>query len=198
VPFLLSAGLAAAPFLCLRSGPGPVGLAVPAVAGPADADTASRPLAARAARGGARSRHVETTVALASAPGDPTTTTSAPPTTPVTTPSAPRRPATTAPRLHVESAARPAPVTSPAPRARARSVAGKATWYRAADGTCAANVAPMGALLSVTSRATGATVTCRVVSRGPYGAGRVVDLARTTFARLAPPSVGVIDVVISW
>ena len=37
-----------------------------------------------------------------------------------------------------------------------------------------------------------------VRSRGPYVQGRVVDLARSTFARLAPPSRGVIDVRVEW
>lgn len=180
-----------APFLCLRSGPGPVGLAAPAVAGAADAGAASRAFGARPSRGAWRVRQPTTTVA-APVVASTTTTVAPAPTAPHRHPTA-RRMATTV--RHVESASRAVPVATTPP---ARTITGKATWYRAADGTCAANVAPMGTVLRVTSRTSGATVTCRVVSRGPYGRGRVVDLARSTFARLAPPSVGVIDVVISW
>jgi rare lipoprotein A len=200
VPFLLSAGLATAPFLCLRSGPGPVGLAAPVAAGAADAEPASRGAGARARAAALPVGHVETLLVAAPAPPVPTTT-GPPPTRPATR-AAPPGPAPTrraAPTRHVESATRAVPVatTAPAP-APSRQVVGKATWYDSAEGRCAANVVPLGTLLIVTSRATGASVTCRVVSRGPYGHGRVVDLARRTFARLAPPSAGVIEVVISW
>jgi rare lipoprotein A (peptidoglycan hydrolase) len=55
----------------------------------------------------------------------------------------------------------------------------------------------MGATLYLSS-ASGATATCRVVSRGPFGLGRVVDVAKATFALLAPPSQGVVNVRVSW
>jgi rare lipoprotein A (peptidoglycan hydrolase) len=55
----------------------------------------------------------------------------------------------------------------------------------------------MGAAITVTS-SSGATVVCKVVSRGPYGAGRIVDLAEGTFAALAPPSQGVVGVRVGW
>ncbi|HSS09601.1 MAG TPA: hypothetical protein VLL25_06940 [Acidimicrobiales bacterium] len=56
----------------------------------------------------------------------------------------------------------------------------------------------MGATLTVTDTATGVSVTCVVVSRGPYGGGMVVDLAAGTFAVLAPLSQGVVSVRVSW
>jgi rare lipoprotein A (peptidoglycan hydrolase) len=56
----------------------------------------------------------------------------------------------------------------------------------------------MGATLTVTNMATGMSVSCVVVSRGPYGAGVVVDLAEATFAVLAPPSQGVAYVRVTW
>jgi rare lipoprotein A len=65
-------------------------------------------------------------------------------------------------------------------------------------GTCANNAAPMGATITITDTATGVSVTCVVVSRGPYAAGRVVDIAEATFARMAPPSQGVIPVRVTW
>lgn len=201
MPLLLSAGLATAPFLCLRSGPGPAGLAAPVAAGVADAEPAVRGSGARADDAAPWADHVEAVLAtvLATVPASTTTE-------PARTPSAPaprppvRRAVRATPVRHAESATRAVAVATTAAPASAptRQVAGKATWYDTADGRCAANVAPLGTVLTVTNRSTGASVTCRVVSRGPYGRGRVVDLARRTFARLAPPSVGVIEVVISW
>jgi len=44
----------------------------------------------------------------------------------------------------------------------------------------------------------GATATCVVTDRGPYGGNRIIDLDDGTFAQLAPLSAGVIDVVITW
>ena len=74
-----------------------------------------------------------------------------------------------------------------------------ASWLSSIPtGTCANNAAPIGAILTVTDTDTGGSVTCQVVSRGPYGPGRVVDLAETTFARLAPPSHGLINVRVTW
>jgi hypothetical protein len=76
---------------------------------------------------------------------------------------------------------------------------GVASWLDTIPaGTCANNVAPMGAILIVTDTDTGASVTCQVVSRGPYVSGRVVDLEEETFARLAPPSQGLINVRVTW
>jgi hypothetical protein len=75
---------------------------------------------------------------------------------------------------------------------------GVASWLDTIPtGTCADNAAPMGATLYL-STASGATATCRVVSRGPFGLGRVVDVAKATFARLAPPNLGLVDVQVSW
>jgi rare lipoprotein A (peptidoglycan hydrolase) len=55
----------------------------------------------------------------------------------------------------------------------------------------------MGATLLITT-ASGATATCRVVSRGPYAAGRIVDVAKATFALLASTAQGVVNVRVSW
>jgi rare lipoprotein A (peptidoglycan hydrolase) len=90
----------------------------------------------------------------------------------------------------------PPPTTAPPP---AHVESGDATWLDTIPtGTCANNDAAMGEVISVTAVGTGVTVTCRVVSRGPYGAGRIVDLAEATFALLAPPSQGVVAVRVSW
>jgi hypothetical protein len=75
---------------------------------------------------------------------------------------------------------------------------GAATWLDTIPtGTCANNEAPMGSTILVTT-ATGATAFCRVVSRGPFAVGRIVDVAKATFALLAPPSQGVVNVRVSW
>jgi rare lipoprotein A (peptidoglycan hydrolase) len=97
---------------------------------------------------------------------------------------------------------RPAPprTTLPPPPPPPRNVqSGLATWLDTIPaGTCANNAAPMGAVLTVTDVYTGQSVTCQVVSRGPFGPGRVIDLAKNTFAQLAPPSQGLIDVRVTW
>jgi rare lipoprotein A len=55
----------------------------------------------------------------------------------------------------------------------------------------------MGSVITVTNGA-GVSVTCKVVSRGPFVTGRVVDLARSTFAALGPVSKGLVTVTVSW
>jgi rare lipoprotein A (peptidoglycan hydrolase) len=94
------------------------------------------------------------------------------------------------------------PVASQAPNVVASSSgqteSGVASWLDTIPtGTCANNAAPMGATLYLTTPS-GATATCRVVSRGPYVVGRVVDVAKATFARLASPNLGLVDVQVSW
>jgi rare lipoprotein A len=69
----------------------------------------------------------------------------------------------------------------------------------AAAGACASPTLPLGTVVTVTNLATGATATCTIEGRGPFGGGdRIIDLDQATFARLAPLAEGVIDVRISW
>jgi rare lipoprotein A len=81
--------------------------------------------------------------------------------------------------------------------------AGQATWYDAsgAVGACgevlrgmyvAHKTWPCGSLVSV--RINGRYVFVKVLDRGPYGDGRIVDLSEKAFSKLADPSVGVLDV----
>lgn len=103
----------------------------------------------------------------------------APPTTRATTTTAPPPPPTTAPPTHSET--------------------GQASWYNAPAGSCASPTLPLGTVITVTNLANGATATCTVEGRGPYGGGnRIVDLDQTTFAKLAPLAQGVINVRITW
>lgn len=82
---------------------------------------------------------------------------------------------------------------------------GVATWYdlEGATGACGEPLHgmyaahpkwPCGTLVSV--RTADRYVFVRVMDRGPYGDGRVVDLAKRAFERLKPPSKGVADVKI--
>jgi hypothetical protein len=89
---------------------------------------------------------------------------------------------------------------SPASIARGLSdpAQGVASWLDTIPaGTCANNEAPMGSTIRVTNIA-GESVTCRVVSRGPFVTGRVVDLAKSTFAKLSPISQGLVGVSVTW
>jgi hypothetical protein len=80
---------------------------------------------------------------------------------------------------------------------------GTATWFdlEGATGSCglplhgmyaAHPTWPCGTLLSV--RTADRYVFVRVLDRGPSGDGRVIDLAKRAFERLAAPSKGVVDV----
>lgn len=75
---------------------------------------------------------------------------------------------------------------------------GSATFYSAASGTCAHKTLPMGTIVTVTNTKTGASTTCRVADRGPYGAGRVIDLSRDGFSKIASISQGVAPVSLAW
>jgi len=75
---------------------------------------------------------------------------------------------------------------------------GKASWYAHTPGTCAHKTLPFGTIVTVRNSNTGATTTCRVADRGPFGAGRIIDLTKDVFARIASTSQGVIPVTISW
>lgn len=75
---------------------------------------------------------------------------------------------------------------------------GQASWYSAESMTCAHRNLPFGTRVTVVSRSSGRSVVCRVADRGPFVAGRIIDLSYDAFQQLADPGVGVIDVRISW
>ena len=127
-----------------------------------------------------------------------TTSTTAKPTT--TTTAAPKRTTTTVRRVAVRvttTTTRPKPTTTTTTAPKNQQT-GEASWYDAPDGTCAHRTLAFGTVLTVTNLANGAKVTCKVADRGPFVEGRIVDLAKTSFDNLAPPSSGVIDVRIEW
>lgn len=80
----------------------------------------------------------------------------------------------------------------------ANTQVGIASWYNDRDGHCAHRTAPIGTVVKVTNLATGASVQCTVTNRGPFVAGRVIDLSDESFARIAPLSQGLADVRVEW
>ncbi|MFN8015980.1 MAG: G5 domain-containing protein [Acidimicrobiia bacterium] len=75
---------------------------------------------------------------------------------------------------------------------------GNASWYSHIPGTCAHRTLPMGTIVTVRNNSTGATTTCKVADRGPFGSGRIIDLSKDVFANIAPTSKGIVGVTISW
>jgi hypothetical protein len=116
------------------------------------------------------------------------------------------------PRVVVVGRAAPAASTGPVaggpPRLRvAAGVAsggpggrqeGGASWYRYKAGTCAHRTLPKGTVVAVTNVATGQSATCTVADRGPFIAGRIIDLDRTVFLAIAQSGQGVVRVRIEW
>jgi len=127
--------------------------------------------------------------------------TTAPPTTITTAPTATTT--TTAPKPTTTTAAPPTTTTTTAPSTEPAggTQAGKASWYDlegSEAGICAHRTLPFGTIVRVTNVANGKATTCEVGDRGPFIEGRVLDLFRDDFAKLAPTSEGVIDVRLEW
>jgi uncharacterized protein YabE (DUF348 family) len=76
---------------------------------------------------------------------------------------------------------------------------GEASWYYTnGDGLTAAHPwLPFGTIVTVTDLANGKSVKVVINDRGPFG-GRIIDLSPEAFAALAPLSVGVIQVQLTW
>lgn len=76
---------------------------------------------------------------------------------------------------------------------------GGASWYRYKPGTCAHRTLPKGTVVRVTNLASGKTATCTVADRGPFIAGRIIDLDHSVFLAVADsPGQGVVRVRIEW
>jgi uncharacterized protein YabE (DUF348 family) len=79
------------------------------------------------------------------------------------------------------------------------SQSGMATWYDApVAGGCAHRTLPKGTRVTITDSRTGASASCIVNDRGPFGAGRIIDLSPELFQQLGHLDAGVIAVTISW
>ena len=92
----------------------------------------------------------------------------------------------------------PIPAVAAAVNALTNSEAGVASWYGAPAGTCAHKTLPFGTMVKVTRVSTGATVTCRVADRGPFGPGRVIDLSDDMFEGIASLGTGLTQVKLEW
>jgi uncharacterized protein YabE (DUF348 family) len=75
---------------------------------------------------------------------------------------------------------------------------GLATWYDApVAGGCAHRTLPKGTRVTVVAD-NGASTMCIVNDRGPFGAGRIIDLAPDVFQQLGHLDAGVLSVTITW
>jgi rare lipoprotein A (peptidoglycan hydrolase) len=95
----------------------------------------------------------------------------------------------------------PAALTAVSPASKTATVHadhGRASWFHAADATCAHRTIPVGTVVTVTRSTTGASTTCTVTQWGPEDASRIIDLSYDTFEQLATTDSGLIDVDISW
>lgn len=76
-----------------------------------------------------------------------------------------------------------------------KTQSGDATWYvNGSDLTCASLTFAFGKYLRVTNRANGKSVIVQVNDSGPYGKGRVIDLNKKAFQKIADIGAGVINV----
>jgi hypothetical protein len=75
---------------------------------------------------------------------------------------------------------------------------GGASWYRYRPGTCAHRTLQKGTVVKVTNLSTGRTANCTVADRGPFVAGRIIDLDRSVFLAVAESGQGVVRVRIEW
>lgn len=72
---------------------------------------------------------------------------------------------------------------------------GLGTWYAYTGKLAAASLSlPLGSYARVTNPANGKTVIVVINDRGPYGKGRIIDLDKVAFEKIASLGAGVIDV----
>jgi rare lipoprotein A len=74
-----------------------------------------------------------------------------------------------------------------------RTMANGEAFYNASN-SCAHRTLRFGTELKITNLSNGRTTTCVVRDRGPFVAGRVVDLSKATFDDIAPLSQGLVRV----
>ncbi len=72
---------------------------------------------------------------------------------------------------------------------------GQGTWYSYQGGLYAASLTiPKGHYAKVTNTANGKSVIVQINDSGPYGKGRIIDLDKVAFQKIAPLGAGVIGV----
>lgn len=76
-----------------------------------------------------------------------------------------------------------------------KAAKGQATWYAYQGGMFAASTTiPKGSYAKVTSTASGKSIVVQINDYGPQGKGRIIDLDKIAFQKLAPIGAGVIGV----
>lgn len=198
VPLLLSTGLLFAPFLAARVNRGAHGPASDAGATRLGAADLDRSASARAGRSAPRA--TEAAVVVNQEGVTPPTTAAPAPAQPTTTHTHPSTTTTKLKPTTTTTKPKPAPTTTTTtPKEFANGQGGRASWYTAADtGGCAHRTLAKGTKVKVTNPANGRSIMCTVNERGPYVDGRIIDLSRPDFDRVAGSHVGVIDVMIEW
>lgn len=86
------------------------------------------------------------------------------------------------------------------PRAKKRvALRGQASWYVVGDRQLVAahRTLPFGTVVRVTNTANGNHVDVTINDRGPFIAGRVVDLSKYAFRQLDNPAAGVVNVKVT-
>ena len=93
-----------------------------------------------------------------------------------------------------------------------KAIKGKASWYgdyfhgkKTASGekynmhnlTAASKTLPFGTIVKVENLSNGKSVKVKINDRGPYVEGRMIDLSRASFKKIAPLGAGVIDVEVT-
>jgi rare lipoprotein A len=70
-----------------------------------------------------------------------------------------------------------------------------ASWYAFKGGMYAANPwLPMGSYVRVTNNENGKQIIVQINDRGPFGNGRIIDLDKVAFAKIASLGAGVVNV----
>lgn len=146
------------------------------------------------------------------------TTTTEPPasTTSTTAPKAKAKPTTTTTEAPTSTSTAPPTTTttteppSPPPERKTAPPAspdegtqqGDVSWYDlpgTRTGVCAHRSIAKGTVVTVTNLNTGESITCTVNDRGPFtDDGKVLDLAKDDFVRLAPLEKGVFPARLDW
>lgn len=99
--------------------------------------------------------------------------------------------------VHRHPARRAAP---PVERTQAvrRTETGASSWYPGKKDQCAHRTIALMTVVTVINVANGRSTRCTVTNRGPTQAGRIIDLTKPSFAELASPAVGLVEVRIEW
>ena len=73
---------------------------------------------------------------------------------------------------------------------------GKASYYGSKGMTSAHKTLPFGTKVKVTNVKNGKSVIVTINDRGPFVKGRIIDMSKSSFAKIANLSAGVVDVEI--